>query len=67
MSLLILFILQTENDTNDVVLAEDVVVDEEAEDTGPTPVIFLSYQWGYQQEVKLLKRHLEMAGYPWYI
>ena len=27
------------------------------------PEIFLSYQWGHQNEVKLICRHLEMAGY----
>ena len=25
--------------------------------------MFISYQWGVQNEVKLLKQHLNMAGY----
>lgn len=41
---------------------KDVVkVDEDEEFENPE--IFLSYQWGHQQEVKMLKQHLEMAGY----
>lgn len=43
-------------------IAEDVVEDEEFEYAKPPPV-FLSYQWGIQNEVKLLKQHLNMAGY----
>ena len=43
-------------------LAEDVVEDEEFEYPSPPPV-FISYQWGFQNEVKLLKQHLNMAGY----
>ncbi|CAL1527344.1 unnamed protein product [Lymnaea stagnalis] len=42
--------------------AEAVVEDEAFEYASPPP-IFLSYQWGHQAEVKLLKQHLEMAGY----
>ncbi|XP_052791498.1 uncharacterized protein LOC128225637 isoform X2 [Mya arenaria] len=42
--------------------AEDVVEDEDFEYPSPPP-IFLSYQWGIQNEVKLLKQHLQMAGY----
>ena len=41
---------------------EGVVEDEEFEYSSPPP-IFLSYQWGIQEEVKLLKQHLNMAGY----
>ncbi|XP_053405068.1 uncharacterized protein LOC123562416 [Mercenaria mercenaria] len=41
---------------------KDVVEDEEFEYPSPPP-IFLSYQWGVQNEVKLLKQHLNMAGY----
>jgi hypothetical protein len=40
----------------------DVVEDEEVEYTSPPPV-FLSYQWGHQDEVKLIRNHLQMAGY----
>jgi hypothetical protein len=38
-------------------------VQDEVVDTGPLPEIFLSYQWGTQNEVRLLRQHLEMAGY----
>lgn len=41
---------------------EGIVEDEEFEYPNPPPV-FISYQWGLQNEVKLLKRHLNMAGY----
>jgi hypothetical protein len=44
------------------VLTEDVVADEPEEYASP-PEIFLSYQWGLQNEVKLLRHHLQMAGY----
>ncbi|WAR00448.1 hypothetical protein MAR_024820 [Mya arenaria] len=43
-------------------LLKDVVEDEDFEYPSPPP-IFLSYQWGIQNEVKLLKQHLQMAGY----
>ncbi|XP_056022602.1 uncharacterized protein LOC125652678 isoform X2 [Ostrea edulis] len=42
--------------------AEGVVADEPVDYPEP-PEIFLSYQWGHQNEVKLISRHLEMAGY----
>ncbi|KAL8602242.1 hypothetical protein ACOMHN_022755 [Nucella lapillus] len=42
--------------------AEAVVEDEEFEYATP-PDIFLSYQWGHQDEVRLLRQHLEMAGF----
>ncbi|XP_050401057.2 uncharacterized protein LOC126817928 [Patella vulgata] len=42
--------------------AEQVVEEEEFEYATPPP-IFLSYQWSHQEEVKLLRKHLEMAGY----
>ena len=41
----------------------DHVVEDEVVETGPLPLIFLSYQWEIQNEVKLLKQHLEWAGY----
>ena len=28
------------------------------------PMVFLSYQWDHQLEVKAIKKHLEMAGFP---
>lgn len=39
------------------------MVQDEVVDTGPLPQVFLSYQWGTQNEVRLLRQHLEMAGY----
>ena len=36
--------------------------DEEFDYPSPPP-IFLSYHWGYQNEVKLLNQHLQKAGY----
>lgn len=42
--------------------ADAVVQDEEFEYATP-PEIFLSYQWGHQNEVRLLRQHLEMAGF----
>ncbi|KAL8602241.1 hypothetical protein ACOMHN_022754 [Nucella lapillus] len=42
--------------------AEAVVENEEFEYATP-PDIFLSYQWGHQDEVRLLRQHLEMAGF----
>ncbi|ELU16910.1 hypothetical protein CAPTEDRAFT_195141 [Capitella teleta] len=44
-------------------MAENVVEDSDDEELGDTPSIFISYQWGYQQEVKMLKKHLEQSGY----
>ncbi|XP_021373485.1 uncharacterized protein LOC110463308 isoform X2 [Mizuhopecten yessoensis] len=44
---------------------EDVV--EEAPEYTTPPPIFLSYQWGHQNEVKLLRQHLLMAGYECWI
>ncbi|XP_060062568.1 uncharacterized protein LOC132543123 [Ylistrum balloti] len=42
--------------------AVEGVVEEEVDYVTPPP-IFLSYQWGHQNEVKLLRNHLQMAGY----
>ena len=39
-----------------------MVEDEEFEYAMP-PDIFISYQWGHQDEVRLLRQHLEMAGF----
>ncbi|KAK3097094.1 hypothetical protein FSP39_006291 [Pinctada imbricata] len=41
---------------------EGIVADEPVDYPEP-PEIFLSYQWGHQNEVKLIQRHLERAGY----
>lgn len=43
-------------------LTEGVVEDEDFKYPSP-PLVFISYQWGIQNEVKLLKQHLNMAGY----
>ncbi|KAH3853811.1 hypothetical protein DPMN_096346 [Dreissena polymorpha] len=65
----ILKILEDMNRMDAVVIVENamkgsegVVEDEEFEYASPPP-IFLSYQWGMQEEVKLLKQHLLMAGF----
>ncbi|XP_041375590.1 uncharacterized protein LOC121388355 [Gigantopelta aegis] len=47
---------------NAMKMSETVVEDEPFVYADP-PAIFISYQWAYQNEVKLLARHLEMAGY----
>ncbi|XP_067667248.1 uncharacterized protein [Haliotis asinina] len=47
---------------NAMKMAETVVEDEEFEYLEP-PEVFISYQWGIQNEVKLLKQHLEKAGF----
>ena len=44
------------------IFTEGVVADEPVDYPEP-PELFLSYQWGHQNEVKLIQRHLEMAGY----
>ncbi|XP_048253085.1 uncharacterized protein LOC124147002 isoform X2 [Haliotis rufescens] len=47
---------------NAMKMSETVAEDEEFEYPEP-PEVFLSYQWGIQNEVKLLKQHLEKAGF----
>ena len=54
--MIVLYVSQT------VDLTDAVVEDEEFEYATP-PEIFLSYQWGHQDEVRLLRQHLEMAGF----
>ncbi|CAD5114046.1 DgyrCDS3196 [Dimorphilus gyrociliatus] len=39
------------------------VVKDDKDEEFEKPEIFLSYQWGHQQEAKMLKKHLEMAGF----
>ena len=45
---------------------EGVVVDDDDDAQPPPADVFISYQWGVQAEVKLLKKHLEMAGFSWF-
>ena len=45
-----------------IIPTEGVVADEPVDYPEP-PEVFLSYQWGHQNEVKLIQLHLEMAGY----
>ncbi|XP_060078187.1 uncharacterized protein LOC132557685 [Ylistrum balloti] len=64
----VLNILQDMNRLDAVVIVENAMkavedVVEEAHDYTTPPPIFLSYQWGHQNEVKLLRQHLLMAGY----
>ena len=40
----------------------DGIIDEDPPELVDPPPIFISYQWAHQPEVKLLNRHLEMAG-----
>ena len=42
---------------------EDVVREQPTDYLNPPP-IFISYQWGLQEQVLILKRHLQEAGYP---
>ncbi|OWF40846.1 hypothetical protein KP79_PYT09248 [Mizuhopecten yessoensis] len=64
----VLNILQDINRLDAAVIVENAmkavenVVEEAPKYTTPPP-IFLSYQWGHQNEVKLLRQHLLMAGY----
>ncbi|XP_033738375.1 uncharacterized protein LOC117325953 [Pecten maximus] len=64
----VLNILQDINRLDAAVLVENAMkavedVVEEAQEYTKPPPIFLSYQWGHQNEVKLLRQHLLMAGY----
>ena len=44
-------------------VSEDTVEGDDDDEPFDPPAIFISYRWGHQQEVKLLKRYLEWAGY----
>lgn len=45
-------------------VAENLIEDDDDKPSGPLPPIFLSYQWAHQPHIKLLRQHLEWAGYP---
>ncbi|XP_071489580.1 uncharacterized protein [Diadema antillarum] len=44
--------------------AELLVPEASSDDSEKPPAIFLSYQWDHQPEVKAIRKHLEMAGFP---
>nr|XP_054756668.1 uncharacterized protein LOC129262561 [Lytechinus pictus] len=44
--------------------AEMLVPQAPSDDSGIPPTVFLSYQWDHQPEVKAIRKHLEMAGFP---
>ncbi|XP_071489113.1 uncharacterized protein [Diadema antillarum] len=44
--------------------AELLVPQAPSDDSEKPPTIFLSYQWDHQPEVKAIRKHLEMAGFP---
>ncbi|XP_072166721.1 uncharacterized protein [Diadema setosum] len=44
--------------------AELLVPQAPSDDSEKPPAIFLSYQWDHQPEVKAIRKHLEMAGFP---
>ncbi|XP_071510056.1 uncharacterized protein [Diadema antillarum] len=44
--------------------ADKLVLQAQPDESEKTPVVFLSYQWDHQPEVKAIKDHLEMAGFP---
>ena len=41
---------------------DDTVKSDDEDEAFEPPPVFISYQWGHQQEVQLLQRHLNMAG-----
>ena len=47
---------------NQSYVPEDIIKDQPEDYDNPPPV-FISYQWGHQEEVKLLKDHLKKAGF----
>eukprot|EP00057_Strongylocentrotus_purpuratus_P010571 XP_011665045.1 PREDICTED: uncharacterized protein LOC105438652 [Strongylocentrotus purpuratus] len=44
--------------------AELLVPQAPPDESEKPPTVFLSYQWDHQSEVKAIKKHLEMAGFP---
>nr|XP_054759991.1 uncharacterized protein LOC129266170 [Lytechinus pictus] len=44
--------------------AEMLVPQAPSDDFEKPPTVFLSYQWDHQPEVKAIRKHLEMAGFP---
>ncbi|XP_054770128.2 uncharacterized protein LOC129277962 [Lytechinus pictus] len=44
--------------------AELLVPQAPPDESEKPPTVFLSYQWDHQPEVKAIRKHLEMAGFP---
>nr|XP_054769399.1 LOW QUALITY PROTEIN: uncharacterized protein LOC129277217 [Lytechinus pictus] len=44
--------------------AELLVPQAPSDESENPPTVFLSYQWDHQPEVKAIRKHLEMAGFP---
>ncbi|XP_030853140.1 uncharacterized protein LOC100894022 [Strongylocentrotus purpuratus] len=54
----------TEIITQSLEEAELLLPQASPDESDKPPTVFLSYQWDHQPEVKAIKKHLEMAGFP---